>query len=440
MELFCGRGFLTMDGDVWRHARRALRSSFAKSNLSDWSILSREVDRIVADLPRNGDAVDFQPSFNAMVCISFNPLMTSNVELMRYSFSTRRCELPVGNFTRRNSQRCSVHPEEFVDAFHDALFLTMIRMMLGRVWKLLPQRRFRRVCNTAHSFLKHYVAQAVGRTGVSNSNSAQSQKRSLVQALSAQSDDQGFIRSQIVQGMMASQETTSSLLENAVFLLSRHPSYWSQVREKVLAKADMFSFDILLSSKVLHNILLESKCYQVHELTARNWQRSSSAPLPGVSPPGSHRPLRYNSTGRGEARSPQARYLYRRGQRWKSDSTLYIVTRASLERTQRRYGPSVGTASIRASGDSWPRAAAAEPASGARRAWLRRPTFLLGWRSNFQGWRVETIRNWKAAWNWPAKATMGVRLLCTRLAASKKWYNSLQNYSWKLLRNNNDKY
>ena len=159
-------------------------------------------------------------------------------------------------------------PDEFVDAFHDALFLTMVRMILGPVWKLLPQGRFRRVCNTAHSFLNHYIAQAIGQTGESDSSPAQRKKRSLVQDLSLQSEDQAFIRSQVLQGMMASQETTSSLLGNAFFLLSRHPSYWDQVRNEVLAKGDMFDFDTLLNSKVLQNILLESKCWQVHELTA----------------------------------------------------------------------------------------------------------------------------------------------------------------------------
>lgn len=150
-------------------------------------------------------------------------------------------------------------PGEFVDAFHDALFLTMIRMMLGRVWRLVPQGRFLRVCNTAHAFLNHYIDQALGRAASSGPDPAQGKRRSLVQDLSLQSDDQGFIRSQILQGMMASQETTSSLLGNALFLLSRHPSYWEEVRSEVVAKDDIFDFDRLISSKFLQNILLESK-------------------------------------------------------------------------------------------------------------------------------------------------------------------------------------
>jgi cytochrome P450 len=86
MEFFCGRGFLTMDGDVWRHARRALRPSFAKSNLLDLSVLSREVDKVVANLPKNGGPVDLQPLFYVTVCFSFWPLLLYYIPLMRYSF------------------------------------------------------------------------------------------------------------------------------------------------------------------------------------------------------------------------------------------------------------------------------------------------------------------------------------------------------------------
>lgn len=86
MEPFCGRGFLTMDGDVWRHARRALRPSFAKNNLVDLSILSREVDKIEADLPKNGGTVDLQPLFYVTVRCSSQPLQLCYTWLTRYSF------------------------------------------------------------------------------------------------------------------------------------------------------------------------------------------------------------------------------------------------------------------------------------------------------------------------------------------------------------------
>ncbi|KAI0905790.1 hypothetical protein F4823DRAFT_566440 [Ustulina deusta] len=60
-------------------------------------------------------------------------------------------------------------------------------------------------------------------------------KGPLIEFLAASSDDVQFIRSQIIQGMMASQETTSALLGNTIFLLARHP--------KILATNTRRDFD-----------------------------------------------------------------------------------------------------------------------------------------------------------------------------------------------------
>lgn len=67
MESFCGRGFITTDGDTWRHARRLLRPSFDKNNLVDLSVLSRETDQLLEQLPVEGTTVDLQPLLHVMV-------------------------------------------------------------------------------------------------------------------------------------------------------------------------------------------------------------------------------------------------------------------------------------------------------------------------------------------------------------------------------------
>lgn len=67
MEHFCGRGFLTVDGDEWRRARKSLRPSFARSNLIDLGLLARETDRLLEKLPTDGSTVDLQPLLYVMV-------------------------------------------------------------------------------------------------------------------------------------------------------------------------------------------------------------------------------------------------------------------------------------------------------------------------------------------------------------------------------------
>ena len=67
MEYFCGRGFLTTDGDIWQPSRKLLKPTFAKNNLQDLSYLSQQVDDMFGQLLEDGTTVDLQPLFYTMV-------------------------------------------------------------------------------------------------------------------------------------------------------------------------------------------------------------------------------------------------------------------------------------------------------------------------------------------------------------------------------------
>jgi hypothetical protein len=78
MEYFCGRGFLTTDGATWLQARKMLRPSFAKQNISQLDFLSRETRKLLQKLPNDGTTVDIQPLLFITVrsihrCILFYP-------------------------------------------------------------------------------------------------------------------------------------------------------------------------------------------------------------------------------------------------------------------------------------------------------------------------------------------------------------------------------
>lgn len=106
----------------------------------------------------------------------------------------------------------------------------------------------------AHRFLDYYINQSLEQNGGRKS-------KSLIGELSVQTDDPDFIRSQVIQAMMAAQDTTSELLTNALFLLARHPSYWDQLRaEFVDIPEDRLSAEKLMGSSLIANILHESRC------------------------------------------------------------------------------------------------------------------------------------------------------------------------------------
>lgn len=68
MEPFCGRGFITTDGEVWRIARGLLRPTFNKRNISDLSYFAASLDEIFEQIPKDErTVVDLQSLFAKLV-------------------------------------------------------------------------------------------------------------------------------------------------------------------------------------------------------------------------------------------------------------------------------------------------------------------------------------------------------------------------------------
>lgn len=169
-------------------------------------------------------------------------------------------------------------PATFIKAFHDALFYTMFRMILGRMWYFFPKKRYQEACNNSHEYLDYYIDQALNHGKDTSANT-----KSLLASLSSQTDDLAYIRSQILQGMMASQETTSALLGNAILLLSRHPQHWDQLRhEACKLDPDSLDFDTLLNLEPVQNVLYETlRLYPVFPVLHRTALQDTQLPTGG---------------------------------------------------------------------------------------------------------------------------------------------------------------
>ncbi|KAF2874649.1 cytochrome P450 alkane hydroxylase-like protein [Massariosphaeria phaeospora] len=253
MEYFCGQGFLTTDG---HSSRNLIAPTFATNNSVNLSFLGSQVDRLLSQMPADGETVNLQPLFD-QVFLNSSLLFLLGID-------------PTKNFSDAPSS-----PAQFLDAFQDALFLTMFRIMLGRAWKLVPQTRYLKACKTTHQYVDYYIGKALRDADTSCATDEDflkiKPKLSMAHVLATQTSDQEYIRNQVLQGMMASVETISALLGNACFLLSRHPKYWQQIRDEVSGKdiADLDP-DTLLNLKVTRNILNETlRLYPNFPLLAR---------------------------------------------------------------------------------------------------------------------------------------------------------------------------
>ncbi|TVY75691.1 Cytochrome P450 monooxygenase fsdH [Lachnellula suecica] len=265
MEDFCGRGFLTTDGDIWHHSRKILKPSFSKHNILDTSVLSAEVEKLFLDVPEGGQTVDLQPYFHNM-------------------FLRTLLSFLLGVHPSEEHDGAPYPSETFIEAFHTAEFRTMFRIALGRFWALAPQSKYIESCEVVHKYLDHYVEHALEKgSGLpAMDNKKVPTKQSLINDLAAQTDDRESIRSQILQAMLASLETTPALLGNTIFLLSRHPQYWRQMREEVLQAGCPLGYESLLNFKLLQNILSETlRLYPIFPLLARVALTDTTLPVGG---------------------------------------------------------------------------------------------------------------------------------------------------------------
>ncbi|KAI0394071.1 cytochrome P450 [Xylariaceae sp. FL0594] len=257
LEQFCGKGFITTDGPVRKQARKLLKPSFDMNSIRDLTVLRSEVDKLLQQLPKDGSTADLQP-------------------LLYVVFLNTALHFVLGVDPSAQSSDAPLTPDAFVKSFHSSLVYSMYRVMLGPAWKLVPKKGYIESCTRAHNYLDYYISQAFA--------SGEEQKtKSLIKELSVQTDDAGFIRSQVIQAMMAAQDTTSELLTNSLFVLARHPEYWRQLRVEFsgLSEDDLRG-DRLLGSKLTANILHETlRLHPIFPLLGRIALRDTTLPVGG---------------------------------------------------------------------------------------------------------------------------------------------------------------
>ncbi|KAF2115633.1 cytochrome P450 [Lophiotrema nucula] len=268
MGPFCGRGFLTSDGDAWMASRRMLKPCFGKKYIEDMTDLNIGVERLAEKIQRAGDIVDLQPLlFDMFLDASF-----------KFLLGTDGKDDDLGNKDPPYSRA------QFLTAFDSGLLGTGIRIMLGSYRFLVPSSGYLKTCRSVHEWLEYFIRiQMEGATDTTLPNDATpGQKSSMAHNLGGQTDDLEYIRGQVLQSMLASKETTAVLISNAVFLLARHPAIWQTLREEILQhpnRDDLFTFDGLTTFAFLQNILKEAlRLYPVFPLNGRIALRDTSLP------------------------------------------------------------------------------------------------------------------------------------------------------------------
>ena len=114
-----------------------------------------------------------------------------------------------------------------MEAFDYLMLGAGIRIALGPFKFLYRDPKWRESCRSVHQAVERYAIRAIesrqeGKiSSVTSTSESQSNRRQhvLLYALAQQTDDKTQLRNEIIQALMAAQETTASLISNVFFFI-----------------------------------------------------------------------------------------------------------------------------------------------------------------------------------------------------------------------------
>ena len=181
------------------------------------------------------------------------------------------------------------HAEGFLDAFQAGFNGCGLRIALGPLNFLMPKGAWLKACDKVHKFANVYVDRAIEYRNKINSvedSQSNTNQRTLLFNMAQKTDNRTILRNQAVQAMMASTETTASLISHVVRNLARNPTICAHVRADVLALGDTpLDFDQLQRIKSLQHVITESRPPKIDSiLKATANLIKSPSPIPCISP------------------------------------------------------------------------------------------------------------------------------------------------------------
>jgi cytochrome P450 len=217
-----------------------LKPSFAKQIVSDLSAFSELVDQLMARIPKDGSTFDLQLLITTMYVDSSQQFLVGQAP---------------GVFSGQDATDAPLGSQTYLDAFEASLLGMGLSMITGSLRFLVPRSMTIAPWEKVWAYVDFYVARSLEKKG----SAAEAPQRSLLDLVASQTSDRREIRNQVLQGMLAAQDTTSTLISNTVFLLARCPGVWSRLRQELGELGSSPSADALRGVPLLRDVLRECK-------------------------------------------------------------------------------------------------------------------------------------------------------------------------------------
>ncbi|KAH9885955.1 cytochrome P450 [Xylariomycetidae sp. FL2044] len=267
MGPFCGVGFITTDGADWKVSHDLLKPSFHRSKISDFGPLEEHLRILLQQVPKDGSKFDLQP-YLLRLYLDMNTLFLFGESIGMLSGTPPS------------------HAEGFFDAFQAGINGCGLRIALGPLNFLVPKGAWLKACAKVHRFADLYVARAIeyrSKIDSVENSEAKADQRTLLFNMAQKTDDRVLLRNQTVQALMASTETTASLISHVIRNLAANPTVCARVRAEVLALGDgPLDFDQLPRIKSLQHVITETlRLYPVFPQNNRVALRHTVLPTGG---------------------------------------------------------------------------------------------------------------------------------------------------------------
>ncbi|KAH7157382.1 cytochrome P450 [Dactylonectria estremocensis] len=206
-----GQGIFVLSGHPWKHARSVLRNSLKKENPAPFfDAIERHFQTFLDHVPADGTEIDLHPLFAGLTMdVATDFLMGHSTHMLTID----------GSHTKE---------QQFLDDYKVCSEEIIQRMQLGPLHPFRINFRANRAKKRVYQYLDTFITDSLQRPNKGGN---------LLTDIISMTSDRKSISDQILHILLASRDTTSSLLSNLFFVLAKKPHLYAKLREDVLRAA-----------------------------------------------------------------------------------------------------------------------------------------------------------------------------------------------------------
>lgn len=208
-----GSGIFSVNGASWSHARALLRPCFAnRDKFAITAMLEDHFQSFLRHVPQNGEEVDLQPLYFALTMDFATQFLTAKSSHMLDETTSHDKEW------------------QFFEDYTICSEEVIKKMCLGPLQIFRFNRAAEQAKKRVFKYIDNFVDEALQSAG-----QKESPEHNVLTKLAEVTSDRKVLRDQMLHLLVASRDTTASLLCNLFFMLAKEPAIYGRLRQEVLS-------------------------------------------------------------------------------------------------------------------------------------------------------------------------------------------------------------